>query len=333
MLISRVLLARLKGTGRLGHWAVIAAAQDVVVVCCTAAGAYAASLSLPFDPALAGLVHKVVLVIVLFAATVFAARLAAATVRRYALRSGEIETFGSIFLNITRLIVFVIGFLIVLQTLGISITPLLTALGVGGLAVALALKDTLSNLFAGIHLIASRYVKGGDYMKLDSGEEGYVVDINWRQTSLRQLPDNLVLVPNARLASAILTNYHEPRRGLRVPVEIGVSYDSDLDRVEQVTLDVAREVMREVAGGVPDFEPWVWFNAFGDFSIGFNVYLRASEFSTQYPVKHEFIKRLHARYQREGIEIPFPIRTLRWAGDGHPPPPLHAQDDTGVVLP
>src|SRR5437588_5670852 len=246
LLLSRVVLARLRRSGPVSRWAVIRAAGGVVVVATTSVGAYAASLMLPLTPGTASFVHRAIAVLLLLCATVFAARLAAATVEPYALRSDGSGMFGSIFLNITRLVVFVVGVLVILQTLGISITPLLTALGVGGLAVALALKDTLANLFAGIHLIAAKYIRGGDYVRMDSGEEGYVVDITWRHTSLRQLPDNLILVPNARLATAVLTNYHEPQRGLRVSVPVGVSYHSDLEVVERVTVEVAREVMREV---------------------------------------------------------------------------------------
>jgi small-conductance mechanosensitive channel len=327
LLLSRVVLARLRRSALVSRWAVVRAAQGVVVVASTAIGAYAASLTLPLTPRLANLVHDSVAVVLLLCATVFAARLAAAMVEHYALRSDGSGMFGSIFLNIARLVVFVVGVLVILQTLGISITPLLTALGVGGLAVALALKDTLANLFSGIHLIAAKYIRGGDYIRMDSGEEGYVVDINWRHTSLRQLPDNLILVPNARLAAAVLTNYHEPQRGLQVPVQVGVSYDSDLELVERVTVEVAREVMREIPGGDPDFEPWVWFSAFGSSSIDFTVYLRAAEFYDQYPVRHAFVKRLQARYRREGIEIPFPIQTLRWEGGGSPAALLQPRRD------
>ena len=316
LLLSRVVLARLRRSDRVSQWAAIRAAQGVVIVASTAIGAYGASLALPLTRGVASLVRDSVVVVLLFCATVFASRVSAAMVQHYAMRSDGSGMFGSIFLNITRLVVFVVGVLVILQTLGISITPLLTALGVGGLAVALALKDTLANFFSGIHLIAAKYIRGGDYVRLDSGEEGYVVDINWRHTSLRQLPDNLILVPNARLAGAVLTNYHEPQRGLRVPVEVGVSYDSDLELVERVTVEVAREVMRDVPGGDPDFEPWVWFGAFGSSSIQCTVFLRAAEFADQYPIRHAFVKRLHARYRREGIEIPFPIQTLRWDGNG-----------------
>ena len=333
LLLSRVVLARLRRSELVSRWAGVGAAQGVVVIASTSIGAYAASLTLPLTPALANLVHDAVVVLLLLCATVFAARLAAAMVQHYALRSDGSGMFGSIFLNIARLVVFVVGVLVILQTLGISITPLLTALGVGGLAVALALKDTLANLFSGIHLIAAKYIRGGDYVRMDSGEEGYVVDINWRHTSLRQLPDNLILVPNARLAAAVLTNYHEPQRGLQVPIEVGVSYDSDLELVERVTVEVAREVMREVPGGDPDFEPWMWFSAFGSSSIDFTVYLRAAEFYDQYPVRHAFVKRLQARYRREGIEIPFPIQTLRWEGDRGPAALLRPERDGRTTRP
>lgn len=206
--------------------------------------------------------------------------------------------------------VFVLGGLVLLRSLGVSIAPLLTALGVGGLAVALALQDTLSNLFAGLQILASKKVVPGDYVQLDSGEEGYVVDINWRNTSLRHLRNNVILVPNARLASATVTNYYKPFPEMSVLVGVGVSYRSDLPHVERITTDVARQTLEEVEGGVPDFEPFIRYGGFGESSIDFNVILRVSEPTAQYLVTHEFVKRLHERFGREGIEIPFPIRTI-----------------------
>ena len=208
--------------------------------------------------------------------------------------------------NITRIIIVILGLLTILNGLGISITPLLTALGVGGLAVALALQDTLSNLFAGFYLTVSRHVQVGDYVKLESGEEGYVDDIGWRATKLRMLPNNMVIVPNNKLGQAIITNYYLPNRELAVLVEVGAEYGSDLERVERVASEVGREVMRTVQGGVPEFEPLIRYHTFGDFSVKFTVILRAKEFVDQYRITHEFIKRLHARYQKEGLVIPFP---------------------------
>jgi len=212
--------------------------------------------------------------------------------------------------NLTKMVIVAIGVLMILNGLGVSITPILTALGVGGLAVALALQDTLSNLFAGFYVTMARQIKVGDYVKLESGEEGYVTDIGWRATTVRMLPNNVVLVPNAKLASAIITNYYLPEKELAVLVQVGVDYGSDLEFVERVTCEVGKDVMRTVQGGVPDFEPFIRYHTFGDFSINFTVILRAKEFVDQYLIKHEFVKRLHKRYQEEGITIPFPIRTI-----------------------
>ncbi|MGO4423967.1 mechanosensitive ion channel family protein, partial [Streptomyces sp. MCAF7] len=142
------------------------------------------------------------------------------------------------------------------------------------------------------------------------GEEGYVVDINWRNTTVRQLPDNLVIIPNAKLAGAITTNYNQPEEQMSIMIQARVDYDSDLEQVERVSLDVAAEVMAEVSGGVPDHEPAVRFHTFGEAGIDFSVILRVQEFSDQFLIKHEFLKRLHQRYRTEGIEIPLPVRTV-----------------------
>jgi small-conductance mechanosensitive channel len=212
--------------------------------------------------------------------------------------------------NIARGIVITMGMLIVLNGLGLSITPMLTALGVGGLAVALALQDTLSNLFAGLYVTIAGQIRVGDYVRLDSGEEGYVADFGWRSTRIRMLPNNLVLVPNAKLSQAIVTNYYLPDRELAVRVDVGVDYGSDLVHVERVTCEVAKETLQSVPGGVVEFAPVIRYHTFGDSSINFTVILRAQEYRDQYLLKHEFIKRLHDRYQREGITIPFPVRTI-----------------------
>jgi len=224
--------------------------------------------------------------------------------------TGSAVRSTSIIANVARIAIYIIGLLVVLQTLGISITPILTALGVGGLAVALALQDTLSNLFAGIQVIASRQVRTGDYVKLESGEEGYVTDITWRNTTIRMLSNNIVVVPNSKIASTILTNYYLPEREMSVLVEVGVSYESDLERVEEVTVQTAKEVIAKTETGLKNFEPFIRYHTFSDSSIGFSVILRASEFTNQYLIKHEFVKALHKAYREHAIEIPFPIRTI-----------------------
>jgi small-conductance mechanosensitive channel len=273
-------------------------------------GVWTAAAALPLEAATDDRVNRLLVAALVFPATLAAARMLADLVRSVTLSRSGVAGSASIFVNIVRIVVLAVGLLVMLQTLGVSVAPLLTALGVGGLAVALALQDTLANLFAGVHILASKKVQPGDYIQLSSGEQGYVVDINWRNTIVRQLPDNLVIVPNAQLASAIVTNYYRPAQQMSVLVEVGVGYGSDLSEVERVTCDVAKAVMTDVDGGVPEHEPFIRFHTFGDSSINFSVILRAHEFTDQYLIKHEFIKRLHHRYQQEGIEIPFPITTV-----------------------
>jgi small-conductance mechanosensitive channel len=220
--------------------------------------------------------------------------------------------------NLIRIVVVTLGLLIILRGLGLEITPILTALGVGGLAVALALQDTLANLFAGFYLTVAKQIRVGNYIRLSTGEEGYLVDIDWRASRLRELSNNTVLVPNAKLSQSILTNYHLPDQELAVVVEASVDYASDLDRVEKIVTDVARDVMRTVPGGVPSFEPFVRFHTLGDPGIGFSVILRAQEFVDQHLIKHEFVKRLHRRFAAEGIAIP--IKALVQRQDVPAPP-------------
>lgn len=242
--------------------------------------------------------------------TFLAAGLAGDLIALYGSQFQHAMPVTSVTRHITKIIIVILGLLMILHGMGISIAPLLTALGVGGLAVALALQDTLSNLFAGFYLTMARQIQVGDYIKLDSSQEGYVQDIGWRSTQLLMLPNNMVFVPNKKLGEAIITNYDRPTKEMAVIVDLGVAYDSDLHKVEQVTGEVAKQVMQDVAGGISEFEPFIRYHTLGEYSINFSVILRAKTFVDQYLLKHEFIKRLQARYAREGIIIPFPTQTV-----------------------
>ncbi len=147
-------------------------------------------------------------------------------------------------------------------------------------------------------------------MRLSTGDEGYVEDLNWRATVIRTLSGNHVIVPNKNIASLIVTNYERPMPEVSVSMNVGVDYSSDLDKVEAVTIEVARDVQKTVAGAKRDFEPFIRYNQFGDSSIDFSVIMRGNSYVDQYLMKHEFIKRLKARYDKEGISIPFPARTV-----------------------
>ena len=314
LLFEKIVLYEVKKVAARTTWegdeVIVHALNGIVILWFILGGFYGALRYIDLTPAVLIIVHRILKLLAILSMTIVAARMAVGFVDVYSRKLGGALATTSIFDNLTRVLVFIIGGLVMLEALGISITPILTALGVGGLAVALALQDTLSNVFAGIHVIASRKIRPGDYVKLESGQEGHIHDITWRYTTIQTLTNNLVVVPNAKLASALVTNYSMPDGQIAVTVPVGVSYDSDLEKVEAVTVEVARELMKEIRGGVPDFEPAIRYHTFGEFSIQFNVVLRAQGFVDQYLLKHEFIKRLHLRYRKEGIMIPFPIRTV-----------------------
>ena len=297
------------------------------IVWCAAAGAYLGVGVGGYAPLL-DVVARAVSVTVIVTLIIVAMRLGTVAIRRLARHSSGLQASTTLVQNVVRLLLLILGIALVLQNLGIDITTLVTALGISGLAVALALQDTLGNLFAGMQIIMSRQIRTGDYVALSTGEEGAVTDIQARNTTIRTFPErNRVLVPNSILASTVVTNYSLPRRRLLITLPIGVAYDSDLEHVETVTLDVATQVLNEVEGGLTDEEPFVRFEEFSDFSIDFLLRVPVRRFTDQFLVRHELVKRLHRRYGTEGIEIPFPIRTVHMreraggvaATDGPPP--------------
>jgi len=311
---ERIVLDRLRKIAARTKWQgyeiVISSLRGLTTVSFLLLGVYLAIPYIEVSAYAIGVLRKFLLVSVIFCTAIILSRIAVGYVGLYSKKTEAVLPSTSIFANLAKVVVFVVGGLIVLQSLGVPITPILTALGVGGLAVALALQDTLSNLFAGLHILVSRLIRPGDYVKLETGEEGYVQDITWRHTTIKTLPNNMVIVPNSKLASALITNYYLPATEMAVLFQVGVSYDSDLEKVEKITIEVAKELMKEVQGGVPEFEPFIRYHTFGDFSINFTVILRAKEYGDQYLLKHEFIKRLHKRYKDQAIKIPFPVRTV-----------------------
>jgi small-conductance mechanosensitive channel len=257
------------------------------------------------------LVSKTIHVIVILSVTFAAANLSGMLFKSYVQRSNlPIPTTGLAY-GLLKGIIFVIGILIILSFLGISIAPLLTALGVGGLAVALALQDTLANLFAGIHILVEKSIRVGDFIKLETGQEGFVDDITWRTSRIRMLPNNMVVIPNSKLAQSVVTNYYLPEKRMAILIPIGVSYSSDPERVEAILLAEAKKGIGEIPGLLGDPEPAVRFiPGFGDSSLDFTLVCQVREFTDQQLVQHELRKRVFKRFKDEGIEIPFPHRTV-----------------------
>ena len=218
---------------------------------------------------------------------------------------------------VVRGVVLSVGVLVLLAALGIQITPILTALGVGGLAVALALQDTLSNLFAGAHLLADKPIRVGDYVKVADTVEGYVVDIGWRSTRVRMLQNMVVTIPNKRVAESIITNYDMPDPRLTLLIRVSVDYGSDVELVERLLIEEATGAVGEVAGLMATPSPSArLIPGFGDFSLDFTLSCQVASFTDQFAVQHELRKRILRRLGVEGIRIPVQVRAaeLRSAG-------------------
>jgi small-conductance mechanosensitive channel len=256
-------------------------------------------------------INQSIYILIIFSITVASATLIGKIFNYYIQKSDiPIPTTGLVN-GILRGTIWVVGFIIILHFLGIPITPLITALGVGGLAVALALQDTLANLFAGIHIMIEKSLRVGDFIKLETGQEGFVDDITWRTTRVRMLPNNMVIIPNHKLSQSIVTNYYLPEKRMSLLISVSVSYQADPEVVEAVLVDETKKAVGEIPGLLGDPEPFVRFiPGFGDSSLDFTLICQVQEFVDQYLAQHELRKRIFRRLKAEKIEIPYPHRTV-----------------------
>ena len=227
------------------------------------------------------------------------------------------ETASSSLLHtIFKTLIYASAALIILQEFGISIAPIITAMGVGGMAIAFGVQETVANIFSGLHLIITEQVKINDFVKLSSGAEGRVTDINLRYTTITPAAEgSVIIIPNKDIAGALMTNFSRPRKDVGIVINMGVGYESDLDLVERVTLEVARDIQQRFDDYDPDddsskLHPAVLYQEFGESSINFWAVLHATDYTKQLKIKHEFIKEITRRYREENINIPFPIRTV-----------------------
>lgn len=260
------------------------------------------------------LIIKSVNVIIIFAITISVANIVGAFLQTYVKTANiPLASTGLTYIIIKGLFV-LIGVLIILNYVGISIAPILTTLGVGGLAVALALQDTLSNLFAGMQILIERSVRVGDFVKIEEGIEGYVEDITWRTTRIRMLPNNIVIIPNSKVAQSMITNFYLPVPHMALRIPVSVSYGSDPQHIENVILDEVKRSVSTIQKLIMDPEPVVRFiPGFGDSSLDFTLIVYVKEYADQFPVQSELRKRIFKRFKEEGIEIPFPQRVVHIA--------------------
>lgn len=278
---------------------------------CVALGIYVGVGVSELPPRQAAYASRAIESLIILSATFAAANLAGRIFGDYVRRS-ELPVPGTGLANgIIRGSILMIGFLILLSVLGISITPILTALGVGGLAVALALQDTLANLFAGIHVLVEKPIRIGDFIRLETGQEGYVEDITWRTTRIRMLPNNMVIIPNGKIAQSVLTNYCLPEKKMAVAIPVSVGYDADPDKVERILVEEAARAAGSVPGLLGEPAPVARLvPGFGPSSLDFTLVCHVAEFADQHTAQHELRKRILRRFREEGIEIPLPQKTV-----------------------
>ena len=231
--------------------------------------------------------------------------------------------------RVLPLTIYFVGALVALDNLDISISPLLAGLGIGGLAVALAVQPTLSNFFAGTYLVTEGELKEGDFIELESGPSGYITGVGWRSPKIRSRYNNLIIVPNAHIASSVVTNYSSPSPAMNVIVTCGVSYDADLERVENLVMQVAQQIIDQSPDAVKENPPYFGFSEFGDSNIDFWVFLQARDRWGTFTVTNDLIKRIHARFKEEDIEINYPMRKLVASTSNGRLPLLETQEPPG----
>ncbi len=256
-------------------------------------------------------IDSVFFVIYVLIITYVVAKILSLIVNRWLQVQKQYEKAPKILGKIVAVIIWIIAFLIVLQHFNVEISPLIATLGVGGLAVGLALQGTLSNLFAGLHILSDKPVKVGDFVEVDGTKiAGHVEDIGWRSTRIKTLSETIIIVPNAKLADSIIINDSLPESPTELAIKCGVSYNSDLDFVEKVTIDAVTEVQKTHEFGVKDFVPSVRYNAFADSNIEFNVLYKVTRFDKKGQLTTAVVKAIKRAYDKNRIEISYPVRIV-----------------------
>lgn len=251
-------------------------------------------------------VNKIIYILLVLSITAVLAGLSGKLFKYYVEKAGvPVPTTGLTYGLIVG-IIYILGALIILHSLGVSISPLLTAMGIGGLAVALALRDTLANLFAGIQIILERPFSVGDFVGVHAGQpgqEGRVEDIGLRTTKLRLLSNNLMIIPNTVLTQNVITNYSLPQKEMVIRVPFTVSYDSDPEHVEKLLVEEALKGIGAIPGLLAQPAPYSLMTGFTENLLSFNLICAVGRFVNQYEVEDALRKRVLKRFRTEGIEI------------------------------
>jgi small-conductance mechanosensitive channel len=208
--------------------------------------------------------------------------------------------------KVVKTSIVILGVLLIMGNWGVQIGPVLGALGIGGLAIGLALNSSLANIFGGIQLILDRSLNVGDKVMLESGEVGEVLDVGLRSTKMRTYDNEVIFLPNSQLANARIKNYTKPDVTIRVTVNFGVAYGSDVALVKRLVLDA----IRELDDILQEPTPQVLFLNMSDFSLDMSARVWVDDYGKQFARKLEMTELIYNTLNKSGIEIPFPTRTV-----------------------
>lgn len=274
-------------------------------------GIRVAILPLNLIPAYEGAFHNIInsiiiffvvwIVIVLFEVGVvsWAEKLTAKT------KSDFDDAIMPLFRKTVKIVLFLIGIMYIMSVWGIEVGPILASLGVAGLAVAFALQNTLSNIFGGVSIIIDKTFKVGDVIEWDQ-DMGTVQAIGLRSTKIKTFDGDYVIVPNGRLMDSRVRNLNLPKRSVRITINFGVEYGSDIKKVEDLVL----KTIKSVTYCEEDPEPYIIFETMGESSLNFIARFWVANLSDKLPAIDEANRKVYDALNKAKIGIPFPTRTL-----------------------
>lgn len=260
--------------------------------------------ALPWRPRTIAWAQDIIAAMLVVSATIVVVRMMSQSVTAY----GHTRSAGvggtTLVRYIAAAVLLFIGSVSVLALFDVSVVPAITALGIGGLAVALAFQDTLANVFSGLNLTLSRQTRVGDYVELDGGKfEGFIVDIGWRATTLRALTGLHIYIPNKKLSEAVMINYtHDP--GMAIELRFRTGLESDPEKIEAAVIDEMVRARESLPGLRADNPPLLRFREFGEWGLEFKLYVEILSYQDRGFLRHELMKRLHRRLASEGIRVP-----------------------------
>jgi len=209
--------------------------------------------------------------------------------------------------KVLNLIIFVLLIIFLLSLWGVKVTALVASLGIVGIVIGLALQTTLSNIFGGITLIADKSFKIGDFIQLETGEAGEIINVGLRSTRIKSFEEgNEIIVPNNLLMNSKIINYGRPQVHLKKRIKIGVTYGSDVEKTKEILLECAKKIDKILKKPPPE----VYFVEMADFSLNFLTVFWISNFKHRFIAQDKFISLAYEQLQNQGIQIPFPTQTI-----------------------